>query len=510
MPSPYLVLDRIAHATPDGRQLFRNLSLSIGAERVAVVGVNGAGKSTLLHIAAGEAFADGGTVRRCPSVFLFRQSPATPPTARVADELGLGNHHRDRMAEVFAVLAQMGVGHLGPDRSLGTLSGGELTRVRLAAAILARPDLLLLDEPTNDLDAEGRRIVHRLVAGWRKGLIVASHDRALLRWADRIVEISELGVAFHRGDYNSFIARKNAERENAGRDLERAKRKAESLARNLADQRQCKARRDAKAKRGRSDDNQSKILLDFRKGRAEGTKSRMVRDAERLTTQAARELASASERVERYRTTLPRIEPSGLPAGRIMVELRDVVHPALPEPLDLSIAGRERVRVAGTNGAGKSTLLKIMAGRERPLSGTVHLAEARVGSMDQHSFDLAPHRSILENYLSRHPDASRNDAHTALARFLFRNSDVHLPVERLSGGQRFRAALACALGGAGSPQILFLDEPTNHLDLDGVAGLETVLRDFDGTLVLVSHDEDFVDAVGIGRTIRLTGTRFSG
>jgi ATPase subunit of ABC transporter with duplicated ATPase domains len=170
--------------------------------------------------------------------------------------------------------------------------------------------------------------------------------------------------------------------------------------------------------------------------------------------------------------------------------------------LDLAITGPERLAVTGPNGAGKSTLLAVMVGSLEPLAGVVRRL-VPTAFLDQTVSVLRPEETILGNFRRLNPDSDENACRAALARFRFRADAALQPVASLSGGQRLRAGLACVLGGAHPPALLILDEPTNHLDLDSIEAMESGLAAYDGALVLVSHDEAFLRAIGIGRSLDL-------
>jgi ATPase subunit of ABC transporter with duplicated ATPase domains len=161
--------------------------------------------------------------------------------------------------------------------------------------------------------------------------------------------------------------------------------------------------------------------------------------------------------------------------------------------------------VVGPNGSGKTTLLRILAGALAPDAGTVRLGLARdeVAWVDQQAAGLRDGWSVLENCRAANPGRTEHECRVALARFLFRGDAALVPAGALSGGERLRAALACALDAARPPALLLLDEPTNHLDLAGIEAVEAALRGYDGAIVAVSHDRDFLDAIGVERTIRL-------
>jgi ATPase subunit of ABC transporter with duplicated ATPase domains len=170
--------------------------------------------------------------------------------------------------------------------------------------------------------------------------------------------------------------------------------------------------------------------------------------------------------------------------------------------LSFRIAGPERVAVAGPNGMGKTTLIRLATGDLSPTAGAVKLS-VPVALLDQRAALLDDDETILENFRRLNPAASVNDAHAALARFLFRNTAAHQIAGTLSGGERLRAALACVLCAAVPPQLLILDEPTNHLDLASIEAVEAALSGYDGALLVVSHDADFLTAIGVDRTIAL-------
>jgi len=173
-------------------------------------------------------------------------------------------------------------------------------------------------------------------------------------------------------------------------------------------------------------------------------------------------------------------------------------------PLSLRLTGPERVAVVGPNGAGKTTLLKLIAGLIEPSSGMVE-RPVRAALLDQQAAMLKPDETLVEAWLRLNPQGTPNAARAALARFLFRNVQADRRVGELSGGERLRAALACIMTGAQPPQLLVLDEPTNHLDIDSVEAVEAALSGYDGALVVVSHDADFLTNLGVDRTLVLKG-----
>lgn len=241
--------------------------------------------------------------------------------------------------------------------------------------------------------------------------------------------------------------------------------------------------------------------------RAENSGAREGQVAARLREQAAGDLAEAQGRVERLRRLAFELPPSGLAAGKTVLAFDDVAfaypgaRPVL-QGVSLRVTGPERVAITGRNGAGKSTLIGLATGELAPSAGRVTHG-ARAALLDQKTAMLRPGETLVAAFQRLNPGATRNDAHAALARFLFRNVAAEKPVSALSGGERLRAAMACMLMSETPPQLLVLDEPTNHLDLDSIAAVEAALRGYDGAILVVSHDRDFLDAIDVDREVRL-------
>ena len=531
VPSPsasaLVTLDRVAARTPDGHTLFSDLSLVFGRERTGVVGRNGAGKTTLLRLIAGLTEPGEGTIARAGRVGFLAQRVEPSPTATVAAALGVaeaaavvarvlaGEGSADDLAaadwtleaRIAAALADVGLTGLDLARRVGSLSGGEQTRLRLAGLLLEQPDLLVLDEPTNHLDADGRAIVAGVLARWKGGAVVVSHDRGLLRRMDRIVELSTLGAATYGGGYDLYADRKAAERAAAERGLEVAERDADRAARESQRALEKKARRDKAGRAFAARKSEPKILLGAMAERAENSGGRENRLAERRAAEAEAALAETRARVERVRALAIPLPTTGLAAGRTVLTLAEAAWDApdgrrIVGPVSLKLTGPERMAITGPNGAGKTTLLRLMSGELQPTSGRVERPGA-AARLDQDAALLRPEQTLIEAWRRLNPGTTPNEAHAALARFLFRNAAAQRTVGSLSGGERLRAALACVMTGARPPQLLILDEPTNHLDLDSIAAVETALAGWDGALVVVSHDADFLTALGVERRVEL-------
>ena len=408
---------------------------------------------------------------------------------------------------VQAALVETGLPALPLNRPIASLSGGERTRVALARLLIEAPDVLLLDEPTNNLDADGRQAVAQLLERWQGGILVASHDRALLERVDRIVELTSVGVTIFGGAWSAFAEAREAARDRAEADLGHAADALRNTERALQKAREKKSRRDKAGRAWRAKGIEDKMFMDREKERAENSAARESRLADRLIGDRTEALEAARARVEILTPLAIDLPQTNLPDGRELVAFKDVVmafgERHLFGPLSFDVRGPERIAIRGANGSGKTTLFRLITGELEPSRGDISRRTDRVAVLDQHVGLLDPALSILDNLRRLNPELTANEAHAALARFAFRNRAALQIAGTLSGGERLRAGMACVFARPQPPFLLLLDEPTNHLDIASIEELENALKGFDGALITISHDDAFLQSIGIEREIVL-------
>lgn len=491
--------------------VFAGVDLRIEAgDRIGFVGANGAGKTTLLRILAGAETQIAGDVARKRSLTVG-YLPQDPPPARVltlhaamlevfapvleqgvalremehqlAEAAARGSDGYEALLETYGhaqtefevaggydyetrirqTLGGLGFNEDEHDKQLAHLSGGERTRALLAQLLLQRPDLLLLDEPTNHLDLEAVEWLEDTLLRWPGALVVVAHDRYFLdKVANRIWDLNFGRLEAYRGNYSAFHTQKemrlDRQRQEWESQQEFIEKTEEFIRRNLAGQ---------------------------RTKEAQGRRTRL----ERFLRDEAIDRPQDQQQVRLGLTTQIRSGDLVLATKNLAVGYgRPLFHAE-----DAEIRRGDRVALIGPNGAGKTTLLKTVLGQVPPLHGKVRFgASVEVGYLAQAQAGLDPEETVLDSILDVR-NLPLAQARNFLGQFLFRGDDVFRPIGTLSGGQRSRVALArLTLQGA---NFLLLDEPTNHLDLDTQEILEQVLRQFPGTILLVTHDRWLVQSL---------------
>jgi ATPase subunit of ABC transporter with duplicated ATPase domains len=495
--------------------------------RVGLVGPNGVGKSTLLRVLAGLEVPDAGVVRRSGTVGYLAQEPdrrrgetllgsleRRTGVAAAAGELetlaaGLADATRGRLqavedayaaalerflmlgggdleARAREVCAQLGLPADRLDLPLNALSGGEAARGALAAILLSRFDTLLLDEPTNDLDFDGLERLERFVQELPGALVVVSHDRAFLdRTVSRIAEIEEGngGLREYAGGWSEFAAERERIR---ARHYERW---------------------DASVEERRRVGEQARRMQQWEeRGYGQGRKKKKTKDVRKAFARKLERVAVVEKPYEPWQL---RLELSAeVRPGDIVVRLeRAVVERGVFKlgPIDLELGRGDRLALLGPNGSGKSTLVGALAGRLPLASGRRLLGSGVVfGELDQQRAELASPDLLLDRF-ARLSGLEAEPARTVLAKFGLGADEVLRPAEGLSPGERSRALLAVLA--VSKANCLVLDEPTNHLDLEAIEQLELALDDYAGTLVLVSHDRQFLERIEPTRAFELPAGR---
>ncbi|MEV0545705.1 ATP-binding cassette domain-containing protein [Nocardia salmonicida] len=506
---------------PDGTAVFDGLDAVVGPGQIGLVGSNGAGKSTLLRLVAGELKPVRGSISVPGSLGYLRQDLGMRTGQRVDAVLGIAEVrnalHRIESGtgepadfdtvgtawqvedEALALLGKLGLDYVAEsvedlDRTLDTLSGGETVLLGLVAELLREPDVLLLDEPTNNLDAVARGRLYEVIRQFAGTVIVVSHDRDLLDRMDGIAELRAGEIRSFGGGFSDYERIIEAEQESARAAVRDARSDVRKQARELVDARTKLDRRARFAQKMQDNKRVPKIVAGLRKNAAEVSAGKL-RNSHIDKLDSAREtLGQAEELVRADREIRVELPGTRLYPGQDVLDLQRVELANGPV-VDLRVSGPERIALTGRNGAGKTTLLRRIVAEEPKVAW--RLLPQRLDVFDET-------RTVFDNVAAAAPHATPERIRGQLARFLFRGADADIAAAALSGGERLRAALATLLLAEPAPKLLMLDEPTNNLDLPSLAHLTQALASFEGALIVVSHDERFLDDIGVTRRLELT------
>lgn len=536
--APAIVLDRVSLTWADGTAALSDVSGSFSTGRTGLVGRNGSGKSTLLRLIAGDLAPSAGHITRTSDAAYLPQRLTLDVERPVADLLGVGDTLRalraiesgdvdprhfdavgsdwDVEARAHVALAEAGLAPDMLDRSVGQLSGGEAVLTAIAGIRLRGAAITLLDEPTNNLDREARARLHDMVRSWRGALVVVSHDTALLELMDDTAELYANELSVFGGPYSEWRAWLDAEQD-AARDAERAAK--QSLKREKRQRIEAEttiSRRKAMGDKAFVEKRVPKIVANGRRMAAEVSAGRLRGEKAEREASAREALDAAGRRVRDDASMKIDLPDPGVPAGRRIATLGDGSRSWI-------VQGPERVALIGPNGAGKTTLLERLleptvkpAGwngdsdpseaasvRSNPPVSHLALHTDRVGYLPQRVDGLDESASVLDNVAAAAPRVGIVELRNRLARFLIRGAAVERPVATLSGGERFRVALARLMLADPPPQLLVFDEPTNNLDLDTVDQLVDAIAAYRGAVLVVSHDDAFLERIGVSLTLEL-------
>lgn len=527
---PSVVLTDVSFSWPDGTAALDHISAAFGTGRTGLVGANGTGKSTLLKLITGELTPVAGTVTTNGAVDYLPQNLVLTTEASVSDLLGVTDtlhalraieagsvetRHFDALDEAWDCEAQartalddVGLATVGLDRTVGTLSGGEAVLTAVAGLRLRsnRSDgVVLLDEPTNNLDRHARHDLYDAVTTWPGALIVVSHDVTLLDLMDDTAELRLGNLEMFGGGYSDYRRQVDQEQMAAEQALRTAEQTLRTEKRQRAEAQTKLARRQRYARTDFVNKRKPKMIMNQRKTEAQVSAGKLRGDLDEKVAAAQREKQRQEERLRHESVIRIALPDPGVPAGRRLVEFRD------DRGTSVVLQGPERVALTGPNGVGKTRLLEVLVRQALSGDGSAGTQNGvrasaftdRIGYLPQRLDHLDDDATVIDTVRAATPNSPVEQVRASLARFLFGEDRVHWRVGDLSGGERFRVALARILLAEPAHQLLVLDEPTNNLDLDSVDALVSALEDYHGGLIVVSHDDAFLDRMGIDTWVEL-------
>lgn len=525
-------IQSLAYRHSDKTLLFQELNFSLPAmQKANLIGNNGCGKSTFLRILAGEIKDIEGTYLCSSLPYYIPQhfgqfSEMTVAEALNIDKKILALHAildgsseeihfeqldddwtiEDRVKEAFSYWK---LSYLTLNTMLQDLSGGEKTKVFLAGILIHEPDLLLLDEPTNHLDQEGRTLLYQLISRFKGAALIVSHDRQLLNLQSVSYELSDKGLQLYSGNYDFYAVQKEIENNALQADIhnkEKALRKAKEKERETIERQQ---KLDSKGKKKQEKAGVARIMMNTLRNKAENSSSKLK--------------SAHGEKIENITGDLQALRSAHIPPGTMKLDLSATnLHKGKilftaenmnlkfqdrwlwKDPLSIQIRSGERVAIKGRNGSGKTTLLNVILGKTLHSSGTLQSSPIRSIYIDQEYSLIKDAHTVYEQAQEFNISAlQEHEVKTRLNRFLFTKEDWEKPCKVLSGGERMRLLLCCLTIQNQVLDMIILDEPTNNLDIRNIEILTQAMKDYSGTLLVVSHDTVFLEHIQIDRIIEL-------
>lgn len=528
-----LTIQNLSYTHLNKELLFSDINLTVNKhEKVALIGNNGVGKSTLLKIIAKELPPSDGILKvetqpyYIPQIFgqynhlPIAQALQIDEKLNALKEILNGNVSEENLSLLHddwtiedrckEALNYWNLSDLDLSQKMETLSGGQKTKVFVAGISIHQPELILLDEPSNHLDISGRNILYDFIQNTKSTLIIVSHDRKLLNLLDTVCELNKNGIKGYGGNYDFYTEQKEIETNALSQNIhskEKALKKAKEKERETIERQQ---KLDTRAKKNIGKASLPKIVSNTWKNSAE-------RSTAKIAGVHAEKIGNIRQELQKLRSSLAETDQmkfefdnAKLHKGKKLFIAENINFGyenkkyLWTENLNFQIISGERIAIKGANGSGKTTLIKVILGKLIPQIGTAFIAENKSVYIDQDY-------SLIDNKLKIYEQAQQfnntalqeHEIKIRLNRFLFTREDWDKPCVSLSGGERMRLMLCCLSIGNQSPDIIILDEPSNNLDIQNIEILTNALNDYQGTLIVISHDETFLEQINMERKIEL-------
>jgi len=527
------ILQNISYIHSDRELLFDNINLSVNSkEKVAIIGNNGTGKSTLLKIIAGQISQSTGNITISSKPYYVPQIVGQFDNLTVAQAIGIADR-LNALSEILSgnvteenllalnddwtiekrcqeALSCWKLDDLDLNAKMQTLSGGQKTKVFLAGIKIHNPEIVLLDEPSNHLDLSARNLLYQFIKETSCSVAVVSHDRTLLNGLDKMCELNRCGIKIYGGNYDFYNEQKTLENTvliNSLEEKQKTLRKAKITEREAIERQQ---KRELQGKKNLNKSNIAPILTGGRKNNAENTTAKMKDVHADKINAIAQELNDLRKEIPERDKMKFGFDNSALHKGKVLFTATNInfsydTQPLWNENLTFQITSGERIALKGQNGSGKTTLIKLILGNLTPQTGTGYRAENKMVYIDQDYSLLDNTLSIYEQALQFNTSALQEcEIKTRLNRFLFTKDDWDKSCRVLSGGERMRLMLCCLTISSKSPDIIMFDEPTNNLDIQNIEILTAAINEYRGTIIVVSHDETFLEEINIEWIMELT------
>lgn len=527
-----LTLQNITYQHPNKDPLFSGINLTAGkSEKIALIGNNGTGKSTLLKIIAGIVPAASGTLTAHEAICYVPQHFGQYNHLTIAqalridkklnalhrtlagdiDETTLNDLNEDWSIEerVAAAFTYWQLNEQNTNDIIGTFSGGEKTKIFLAGILIHQPGIILMDEPSNHLDSNSRELLYNYIRSAKETMIIVSHDRTLLNSLTTTCELTRSGIRTYGGNYDFYKVQKKAGEQALIQKVqtrEKELRKAKTTEREAIERKQ---KQDARGRKKQDQAGVPTIMLNTLRNNAEKSTSKLQHTHSEKIAAISEELSQSRKELEVLAQMKLNLDNSSLHKGKVLINATAVniqfrQHPLWQHPKSFQVISGERIAIKGPNGSGKTTLIKIMLGQEIPDEGTIQRTGFTSVYIDQDYSLIRPDNTIYEQAaFFNKTGLQEHEIKIRLSRFLFSKTQWNNPCATLSGGEKMRLLLCCLTIQNQSPDVLILDEPTNNLDIENVDILLNAIRDYEGTVIIVSHDTGFLNELHITKVLPL-------
>lgn len=502
--------------------------------KVSIVGNNGTGKSTLLQLIAGELAPSSGSVR-CSSrpYYIPQQTGFTGKSVSEAlavhekiDALhciygGNGDSvHYDRLGDDWDIESRCryaldfwGLTGVGLESPVDSLSGGEKAKAFLAGLLIHEPEIILLDEPTNHLDSTGREKLYKYIVDCKAAIVVVSHDITLLDMLDTTYELSEKSIKPYGGNYSFYKEQKDTEEQSLAQRISSQEAALRLARRKAREVRERQDRRMSQGERSRHKGGVARIVMNARGGSAENSSAKLKDKHSGIIGEKQQNLSELRQRQRPDNDLKIDFDDARLHNGKLLVEAVNINFGYAGEkliwqsPLNTGIRSGERIHITGENGTGKTTLIKLLTGKLLPTEGEIRMSDFSYVYLDQRYDEVDKDVTILELARGYNFDnLQEHEIRLRLDRALFPQETWDRNCRILSGGERMRLYLCCLMISNHIPDMFVLDEPTNDLDISSLSILTDTVKNYRGTVLVISHDRYFTDGIGItGRIDLRTG-----
>lgn len=527
-----IVVNSLTYIHSDGGMLFNNISFSIqSGDKVFMVGRNGIGKSTILRIITGDLQQTEGEIIIREKPFYVPQHFGQFDNLSVLEALQIQekinalhailkgdaslqnleklNDDWDIEEKINAALKQWRIENINLSKKMSCLSGGEKTKVFLAGISIHSSNLVLLDEPSNHLDSQSRSMLYDFIKSSNNTILSVSHDRNLLNLGNKTIELTASSAEIYGGNYDFYQKEKKRKIESLYiqlTDKENRFKKEQQKSREIAERRQ---KQESRGKKQKAKAGIPRIAMGGLKNNAERSSAKIKEEQIEKISEASAKIDSIKQQIKSEQLLKINFKNSNLHRGKVLVEADsiNIMYEDIPlwkEPLSFQVYSGDRIQIKGNNGVGKTSLLKLIMNEKQISTGKISIADCKYLYIDQEYSVIENNITVFEQVLKFNDQCLlEHDIKVLLYHHQFSQEYWRRQCISLSGGEKMKLLLCCLAISNNTPDMLILDEPTNNLDINSQNILTYAIKEFKGTVLIISHDTYFINEIGVDKVIVL-------